>query len=201
MGLIVKPMTPKSKRSQSTQRPGGPLPDRTGVSVKDYITYVSGRATDFGMEGYKVASTDLNYTSKSRSTRIVQNKIPAYVDKIIKDKLWVPPSNKYQNFIDWSKQPELFKKDHFSKLARVTFTEGITKDKTVKEWPSPHTYKAPSGDFDGKKKLNNPKGSDRTCAFITEAQFLATQSPSPAAFKKNFVSHRQLISIIDESRP
>ena len=77
-------MTPKSKRSQSTQRTG-PLPDRTGVSVKDYITYVSGRVTELGMEGYKVASTDLNYTSKSRSTRIVQNKIPAYVDKIIKD--------------------------------------------------------------------------------------------------------------------
>jgi hypothetical protein len=55
------------------------------VSVKDYITYVSGRVTELGMEGYKVASTDLNYTSKSRSTRIVQNKIPAYVDKIIKD--------------------------------------------------------------------------------------------------------------------
>ncbi len=181
-------MTPKSKRSQSTQRPGPPVPDRTGVSVKDYITYVSGRVTDFGMEGYKVATTDLNYTSKSRTTRFVQNKIPAYVDKLIKDKQWVPPANKYQSFIDWSKQPELFKKGHFSKLARVTFTEGITKDKTIKEWPGPNSYKAPSGDFDGKKKMNNPKGSDRGCAFITEAQFLATQSPSPAAFKKNFVS-------------
>ena len=193
-------MTPKSKRSQSTQR-AGPLPDRTGVSVKDYITYVSGRVTEHGMEGYKVATTDLNYTSKSRSTRIVQNKIPAYVEKIIKDKQWVPPANKYQNFIDWSKQPELFKKGHFSKLARVTFTEGITKDKTIKEWPGPNSYKTPSGDFDGKKKLNNPKGTDRACAFITEAQFLATQSPSPAAFKKNFVSFWKLLKLIVESRP
>ena len=155
--------------------------------MRDYITYVSGRATDFGLEGYHVPSTDLNFTSKARTTRFVPNKIPAYVDKLVKDKLWVPPSNKYQNFIDWSKQPELHKKGHFSKLARVTFTEGISKDKRIKEWPAPNTYNTPNGDFDLKKKMNNPKGSDRSCAFITEAQFMATQSPSPAAFKPSYV--------------
>lgn len=75
----------------------GPSPfiDRAGVSVKDYITYVSGKATELGMEGYQVPTTDLNYTSKARTHRFVPNKIPAYIDKLTKDKQWVPPSNKY----------------------------------------------------------------------------------------------------------
>ena len=114
--------------------------DRAGVSVKDYITYVSGRASDFGLEGYHVPTTDQMHTSKARSTRFIPNKIPAFVDKLVKDKQWVPPSNKYQNFIDWSKQPELHKKGHFSKLNRVTITEGIFKDKRIKEWPGPNSY-------------------------------------------------------------
>ena len=136
---------------------------------------MSGKNSELaGIQGYQIASTDLNFTSKSRTHRIVVNKIPAYLDKLTKDKLWVPPSNKYQNFIDWSKQPELHKKGHFSKLTRVTFTEGISKDKRIKEWPGPNSYKVPSGDFDQKKKLINARGSDRFCAFITEAQFRST---------------------------
>lgn len=145
--------------------------DRAGVSVKDYIQYVSGRVSDLetSLEGYHIPSTDM-LTSRVLATKIKPSKILPYVDKLVKDHLWIPAPGKYHTEFNWSNQKDLHKKGHFSKMARTTFTEGIFKDKRIKEWPGPNSYKAPRGDFEGfSKKAINPKGSDKTCAFIGEA--------------------------------
>jgi hypothetical protein len=90
--------------------------------------------------------------------------------------------------VDWKNPPELKKKGHFSKLARVTFTEGILKDKRVREWPGPASYKKPFGDFDSTLKKKGEKGESKVCAFISEAQFRSSQSPSPGANNVSFVA-------------
>ena len=93
----------------------------------------------------------------------------AYLDKVAKDKEWVPAPNKYPIGFDWKNPPELLKKGHFSKMPRVTETERILKNPRNKEWPGPASYKAKPSEFEPPKKRNIGKEQDKLCAFISEA--------------------------------
>jgi hypothetical protein len=124
----------------------------------------------FGLESYTIPKTDLLF-QRPHTSKIVSNKIPCYLDRVVKDKEWVPAPNKYPLGFDWKNPPELNKKGHFSKMARVTETERILKNPRLKEWPGPASYKAKPSDFDPPKKRNQDKGPDKICAFISEAQY------------------------------
>jgi hypothetical protein len=97
----------------------------------------------------------------------------AFVDKYVKDRAWVPPPDKYSKQEDWKENPELRKKGIFLKGPRITSTEEILKDKRLREWPAPNTYKPPLTDFDQATRIKrmNRQGADRICAFISEAQY------------------------------
>ena len=133
-------------------------------------------------------------TSRPRTTKIVNDKILKFIDKQAKDKEWVPPPNKYPMIVDWKNLPDFRKKGYFSKLPRTTFTESILKNPRLKEWPGPATYKRPFGIFEGQKMKKSPDNiPDKECAFIGEAQFRSTQSPSPGHNNISFVSYRKLM--------
>lgn len=93
------------------------------------------------------------------------------MDKLVKEKEWVPAANKYPIQYDWVNPPELKKKGHFSKKPKVTSTEMILKDPRLKLWPGPGTYKINESDFGPPKKKNPDKGEEKLCAFISEAQY------------------------------
>jgi hypothetical protein len=109
--------------------------------------------------------------SKKQTVKIVDNKIMAFVDKFVKDRQWIPSPDKYSKIDDWKSNPELHKKGIFLKGPRVTTTEAILKDKRLREWPGPNSYKPPRTEFDvaGVVKKTEKRGADRLCAFISEA--------------------------------
>ena len=65
----------------------------------------------------------------------------------------------------------MHKKGIFLKGARITTTESILKDKRLREWPGPNSYKPPKTDFDeaGIIKKTEKRGAEKVCAFISEA--------------------------------
>lgn len=120
----------------------------------------------------------------------------AFIDKMVKDKEFVPAPNKYPIGFDWKNPPELLKKGHFSKMKRVTETERILKNPRNKEWPGPASYKAIPSEFDPPYKKNTNKGSEKVCAFISEAQYRGVQTPSPGHFKVSYVSTNNLYTSV-----
>jgi hypothetical protein len=69
------------------------------------------------------------------------------------------------------------------------------KDKRIKEWPGPNSYKPPITEFDKAAvvKKTDKKGADRICAFISEAQYRSCQTPSPNHFRLNYVSTIKMV--------
>lgn len=135
--------------------------DRSKISVREMIEITQNRGAvptspSNMIQNYVVPRTDL-ITDRPHTVKIVPDKIKAFIDKQVKDKEWVPAPSRYSTFLDWTNPPELKKKGHFSKQARVTFTEGILKDKRLREWPGPASYKTPFGDFDSTLKKKERK--------------------------------------------
>lgn len=137
------------------------------------VKLMMNRGENFGLEHYHMPTTDL-LQFRPKTTKMVNDKILAFIDKETKSKEWVPAPNKYPIGFDWKNPKDLLKKGHFSKVARVTFTEGILKDPKLKLWPGPPTYKAEKSEFENPGKKASGSVSEKVCSFISDAQYLST---------------------------
>ena len=96
----------------------------------------SGDGNVFGIEGYRIPDTSLHFY-RPRTTKMSKYNIPHFIDKITKEKEFVPPA-KYDTIIDWKNCLGI--RGKFTKSPRMTFTEKIMHDEKLKPEPGPGAY-------------------------------------------------------------
>lgn len=114
--------------------------DRNPISVQDVVRSNFRKTKgdqSFGIANYSLPSTDL-VTSKVRTTKITNFKVPSFIETVVKNKSFLPSPQAYETSYDWKTM--LKNRGRFLKSPRITSTEKILKDKILILQPGPASY-------------------------------------------------------------